>query len=298
MLVSHHSSEREQVCDHVRFDLLIQRRVTAHSWGQIDLKDPWLQLAVHKHVKSKQLKAIVLRKWTIHLIRIIDHVFAANHRFDNQISNLGKKKLVIQTHPLQAFPQRSNRLLRTSVVFRRIRVILEVGSKLVETVIGQVSEFGLFASLAEGLVLLGGETHQAIFVHVQTQWINRGQCDIDSQVKFVSIYQQRVVDVLACHHLLLLRDFLEVLSYENAPALAARRRFYDPHFVGVCSHVVLKADVLSRKDVSIRQEPEVLLAMLLLHVGKMPVHAVFPCDLRRLREVVHLLESGHSLVQS
>ena len=46
------------------------------------------------------------------------------------------------------------------------------------------------------VVFFTGEPHQALLVNVDPEWVDRSDCNVDSQVPLVPVYQQRIVHVL------------------------------------------------------------------------------------------------------
>lgn len=83
-------------------------------------------------------------------------------------------------------------------------------------------------TIAALVILLSGETSQTVFVDIHSQWINRSQGHIDSHVKFVAIYEQRLADILTDDCLCSWWDLINILSDENALSLTGGSRFANP----------------------------------------------------------------------
>ena len=77
----------------------------------------------------------------------------------------------------------------------------------------------------------GGETRQAIFEDVDTQWVEAGDTDINTKIEFKTIDQERVRDVLVDkvdpRHPSI-EDFLDVVTDENVSSAGSSSRFDDP----------------------------------------------------------------------
>ena len=114
-------------------------------------------------------------------------------------------------------------------------------------------------SILAQVVLLSCETREAIFVNVQSKWIDRGKRDVHSQVKFVAIDEQRLVHVLTDDHRGALWNLSDVLSYEDALALRGRSRLADPRLVWLLGHRVLQLDHLIWQNERLGKEFEMLL---------------------------------------
>ena len=171
-----------------------------------------------------------------------------------------------------------------------VSVVLEICIVLVETVVCQMDVLLLSQIAIPALiVLLGSKSGQAVFIYVQSEWIDRGHRHIDSQVKLVAVDQQRLIDVLADNHLGPLWYLIDVLSDEDALALRGGGRFADPRLVGLLGHGVLQLNHLVWEDESVGEEFEMSLAMSLSHAGQVAIHLILAGHLCALGEVVDLL---------
>jgi len=81
------ASQTEQVGNCVRLDLLVQRRVTAESWRQIDFEKPRLDVLVDQDVEAEELEAVRALGGAEHISGIADHVLATDDCLDDAVLN-------------------------------------------------------------------------------------------------------------------------------------------------------------------------------------------------------------------
>jgi len=66
------------------------------------------------------------------------------------------------------------------------------------------------------------QPHKSFLIHVNSKWVNRHQGNVDSEIKFVAIQKQRVIDILTYYtRLFEIINFLEIVCDEYSFALAA-----------------------------------------------------------------------------
>ena len=87
----------------------------------------------------------------------------------------------------------------------------------------------LFLELARIIrVLLSGEAHQAIVIHIDTQRVEARHQHVYPQIVLQSVDQMRVGYVLTGEHAFFLRDAGLAVDNLDTAATARRNRFQDP----------------------------------------------------------------------
>lgn len=77
-------------------------------------------------------------------------------------------------------------------------------------------------------MLLGGETHQAFLMNVNSQWMKALHAHIDPQVKLVAGDQQRVTDVPLYDYGAVIDQVLDILKDEDPSASGEIHRLTYP----------------------------------------------------------------------
>lgn len=130
---------------------------------------------------------------------------------------------------------------------------------LVDAVVGQVHEL-VFSSACSPLnytslvVFARGKSSKTFFEDVDSERINASDCDVDSQVKLISIDQKGIGDVLADHIVCrarrvgLLVYFFDSVSHEDTSSLGICCWFEDPLSSRLFLHCLLQVPKLIWKD--------------------------------------------------
>lgn len=97
-------------------------------------------------------------------------------------------------------------------------------------------------AISSAAVLLGGEPGQSIFIDVYAKRVDAGKCDVDSEIEFVAVYKQGIINILTSNHLLSGRDLVDVLGDKYAFALRTGCWFDDPLSLRVFDHLFFQTD--------------------------------------------------------
>lgn len=133
------------------------------------------------------------------------------------------------------------------------------------------------------VVLFNGETDETLIVDIDAPRIHRSDQNIQSQIKFQSIYQKWILHILWNNALLIqghLRDItdlykkihIQMLTYDiNAFALAWIVWFYDPLLIGcgvlslLCMEMIVEISKFIWEDIWVRYNIKGLFAEAFLH---------------------------------
>ena len=161
------------------------------------------------------------------------------------------------SHQLQPLPQGVDAPFASLAIIRSICVVLEVGVKLVQTIVGQMYIFLLSEVPISALaILLSRKTRKPILVDIEAQRINRCQGNVNAQVKLVAVNQERLTDVLTDNRLYAFGYLVDIVRDEDAFTLRRGSRLADPGHVWLGSHRVLQLDHLSGQDESLGEKFE------------------------------------------
>lgn len=98
---------------------------------------------------------------------------------------------------------------------------------------------GLFIATAGDIsILLCGKSRQTFLIDIETKWVHTSHSDVDSQIKFESIEQERARYILTDNILtVIVGNFLEVARDKDATALRTRRGLHNPLLSWISFHV-------------------------------------------------------------
>lgn len=125
-------------------------------------------------------------------------------------------------------------------------------------------------------ILNSRQPHQSLLINVNPQWIDAHERHINSQVEFVAVEEQGVVDVFANDTTLLQRrHILKIIRQKYALSLRAGAGLHNIIPIRITLHCLLQLRQLMRQHEGLRHEIVVLGAVLFSHAGEMAVQAVF-----------------------
>ena len=143
-----------------------------------------------------------------------------------------------------------------------------------------------------------GKSGKALFVHVNPQRVQTRNQNIHPKIEFPLIYQQRIINILLHHSLLMVNpipDFKNIVREKNSFSLWGTSRFTDVDF-GVMTNIFLwkKREFLG-KDIGFGHKIKEPFSMSLCHIRKIPDQIVLFCNLNRFWKVIYLLIRRHIL---
>lgn len=146
-------------------------------------------------------------------------------------------------------------------------------------------------------VLLCTDPCKALLVNEALQRVDRGDQDVDSQVKFIPVQQERLVNVLLHYDRLAENHLLEFVNQGNSSASRQTHRLQDPDVLTLCLRLSEFSDegqVLTRQEECLGDDVEVLTEFLgeSLHLLNIFLQQVLPGELLAPKEVVDLLENN------
>lgn len=154
-----------------------------------------------------------------------------------------------------------------------------------------------FCSTCSFFILDGSETNKTFIVDVDSQRLNTHESDINSEIKFVTIKEQRIIEIFADNRALLqLANIREIICDENAFSLSTRTRLHDIVFTWIYLHGFLKLSLFVGQDKWLWYKWEVLCTVFGLHASIMSVHAIFSCYLSCFWPVIHFLKLAKCLI--
>ena len=142
------------------------------------------------------------------------------------------------------------------------------------------------------------KAHQPFIVHVDAQWANRSDSDIDSQVKLKFVDCKGVRNVVTHDCWLILRDISWLVSNEDTLTLCHVRWLTDPVLIRSVIHVGMQLICLFGQNVSSWPKIEVMLTMSVLHAMDSICEEILPSEFYAPREMIHLLILAHCLVEA
>jgi hypothetical protein len=181
--------------------------------------------------------------------------------FDDDVVDLSEDFVVVYALACEVLFEAVERPLRTIGVITL--ALLIPGSLFLQTIVRQVYKF-LFKVRFRRVILLGGEAHQSVVVHIYTQWIETCDTYIHSQIVLETVYQVRVDDVFRYDAVALFADCCVFVDYADAASAGRRRGLLDPSSLRVLFAIGVEASVVFREDVRNRANV-VLLPMYSLH---------------------------------
>lgn len=151
-----YANHREQISDHIAFDLKIQGTISVHRWGQIHLHQPWLKVRVNQNIETENLEASI-NVWYIVGKRCKKGIFHWKQRLHNHIIDSFKKLSCLGFTNVEG----KKVLQRSQTPFAAKVLFMIAGNKicifLIHTVIGKMLKSFVFAVVGTSIVLLCGE---------------------------------------------------------------------------------------------------------------------------------------------
>jgi len=146
-----------------------------------------------------------------------------------------------------------------------------------------------------------GEPCESFFEDINSEWFVRSDEDVDSEIEFMSINEQRVGYVPRNHTQIIDIHIVHVVNQVDSLALRSIRRFHDPDVlfrVVLPQFLVVSVEFseLVRQDIGVRDEIEGRFSVFFLHSYSIAAKPIFPSDFMRLREMVDLLVFIQTLV--
>jgi hypothetical protein len=68
------SRQTQKIRDAIAFDFLVQGRITAERWRQVDFEQPGRQILIYENIKSEDLKTITSFVRNEHVRRIVNNM--------------------------------------------------------------------------------------------------------------------------------------------------------------------------------------------------------------------------------
>ena len=124
----------------------------------------------------------------------LDVALTAEKRLNNQVVNPGPQQVHINPNLLQMFAESAQTPLIAEVILFASLISNKFIIFLIDCVVSQVHVFVLLVYFLG--VCLRGESSKAFLMNVNSQRFVTSNSDVDSQVEFMAVDQQRVRDVL------------------------------------------------------------------------------------------------------
>ncbi len=191
--------------------------------------------------------------------------------------------------------------LEAEVVLVSVFILHKILIFLVHRVICQMHELVVFVDLAS--IDFAGETGESLLEHIDPQRFVAGNEYVYSEVKFVSVNQQRVRNISRYDAQLINVHLVDIVDDMDALALTRVSRFDYPHvfltLATLLESLEMRVEIAEfiRNNISIRGEVKRLAAVTFLHAYHVCAEAVLPCDLLTLRKVVDLLKLIESFIK-
>jgi hypothetical protein len=178
------------------------------------------------------------------------------------------------------------------IVVLLILVLKELVILLVDGVVGQVHVPVVLVDLLR--VGLRGKTGQSLLIDINLHGFITSYEGVDSQIKLVTINQERIRDVLADNRSLIHIHIIDIIHQVDASPLARVGRLHNPYILLALVLlqfliVIVEVAELIRQDVSVWAEVERRLAKSFLHAHDVEAESVFSGDFITLGEMVDLL---------
>jgi len=123
----------------------------------------------------------------------------------------------------------SQRPFVSSIILVRICILDESIVFLVDWIVGEIGEFILLCLINR--VGLGSETSEAFVVDVDPERVEWGHAYVDSQVKFKTVYEKRILNILGNNALFIHGDLRYIINDVNTLSLRHVCWFNDPEVV-------------------------------------------------------------------
>ena len=173
-------------------DRHIERAVGRERRREVDLQYPRFQIRVQQDVEAEHLKTVVaVHPVLFHGLKYI--VVTACDCLQDHIVDTTPKQVHIDAYLLQMVTERCQAPLEANIVLLGVLVLHKLVVLLVDRVVRQVHIPVVFVEL--GRVALRCKPRQALLVAVNAQRLVARDHDIDAQIKFVTVDQQRISDV-------------------------------------------------------------------------------------------------------
>ncbi len=172
-------------------------RVDAEAGTGVDLEDPGLALAVEQHVDADDVEVLAgLAPGEGALLEVHEEGLEGLEQLLVESGDVFLDGLVVVAFSLEGFPVAAEGLLGPVVEFGELVRVDEVGVVFVERVVGEVHALESVLVLLRGhLVLVGAEAREALFVDEGDQRVHVCDEQVDAQVVFEVVDEQRLADV-------------------------------------------------------------------------------------------------------
>jgi hypothetical protein len=148
------------------------------------------------------------------------------------------------------------------------------------------------------IVLFCSESDKAFSIYIHSQWIIACHHHIDSQIKFMPVKEQRVINVSRNYASFMLWHKLWFINDKYTFTLRRCGRFYNPHvwlvhslnvpvsssvfsnFVLILVILLIELIKLVRKDKGLWNEVEICFRIPFLHLNDILSKSVFPCEFK------------------
>ena len=114
------------------------------------------------------------------------------------------------------------------VVLLQVIILFERVMLFVNTVIRQLVE-QIWLGIIGG-ILLSCESGKSFLENVNPQWLIRSDANVNSKIKFMAVYQERILDIPRDDYLFFVIDanFWHIINNVDTPASTQIRRFDNP----------------------------------------------------------------------
>ena len=100
------ADEGERVADQVALNFLVEWRIAAERWTQVDFEEPAVHELIDQDVESEKLEAVIRIRHVL-LKRLIDMGLTCNNRLDNNILNLLPYRQIVDSNTFHELPESS-----------------------------------------------------------------------------------------------------------------------------------------------------------------------------------------------
>mmetsp|Transcript_25336 Transcript_25336/g.41285 ORF Transcript_25336/g.41285 Transcript_25336/m.41285 type:complete len:340 (-) Transcript_25336:376-1395(-) len=250
--------EVETVLQDLMFHLMIKFRLRGKGGRMVHLQQPRLQLLIQHHVETQDLKAhaVVDIFWLATVVKVGQAWLHCNQCLDDQILNLQDEGVHIVPLASQMLLDRLPTSLVTVFGIIWIGVLLEIGIRFVDGVVGQVHHHFRQVVFCWFHILLRCQTHEALPVQEDPQGIAATDEDIETKIKLVAVQQQGFANVPLSHEggRKIHGDLLNVADQEDSFPLTAIVRFDDEGLLFYICKLLFKIRHVGRQDPSVREE--------------------------------------------
>ncbi len=193
-----------QITDYTFLHCNICWAVQSQSRTEVDLQQPWFELAVNEDIKAKELYTV----WT-----------GGDRRSDTEegqgddVVDPLPQKVLIDVLAVKKMPELAHGPLATSA--HSLFLSFVEGTELIDAGVGEMS---VQVTQRGQIELLSGEAHKAFLMNVDSQWLEALHTRIDPQVELVARDQQRVTDVPLYNYGAVIDQLLNILKDKDPSA--------------------------------------------------------------------------------